>query len=43
MVEYREIFFNKMKSLFLYFVEFFDDKSILSKIYPNNCTMYRSD
>lgn len=31
-VEYREIFLNEMKSLLLYFVEFSNDKSMLSKI-----------
>lgn len=43
MVEYREIFLNEMKSLLPYFVEFFDDGSILPKLYSENCTMDNPD
>ncbi len=32
-----------MKSLLPYFVEFFDDRSILPKIYPDDCAVKRSD
>ena len=32
-----------MKSLLFYFVEFFDDGSILLKVYPDDCKVGRSD
>ncbi len=43
MVEYRETFLSEMKSLLLYFIEFFDNKLILSKFDPNKCTIGGSD
>ena len=43
MVEYREIFLNKIKSLLSYFVEFSDDGSILLKVYLDDCAMGRLD
>ncbi len=42
-VEYRETFLSEMKSLLPYFVEFSDDRSILPKVYPNDCTVKGSD
>ena len=39
MIEYRETFLNKMKSLLPYFVKFSDDGSMLSKAYPENCVV----
>lgn len=35
-MKYKKIFLNKIKSLLSYFVGFFKDKFILSKIYPEN-------
>ena len=37
MIKYRKSFVDKMKSLFLYLVEFFKDGSMLSKEYLNHC------
>lgn len=37
MVEYKEIFLDKIKKLLLYLVEFFKDKSIILKKYPKDC------
>ena len=42
-VEYRETFLSKMKSLLPYFVEFSDNGSILPKAYPDNCVVGESD
>lgn len=39
MVEYRKTFLNKMKLLLPYFVEFSNNRSILPKIYPENCVV----
>lgn len=36
MIKYKKIFLDKIKTLFLYFVEFSKNKSILSKVYPKN-------
>ena len=36
-MEYREIFVKKMKSLLPYFVEFEEDDKILLKEYPSDC------
>lgn len=37
MVKYKKIFLNKIKLLLLYFMKFFDNRSILSKIYSKDC------
>lgn len=37
MIEYKKSFWNEMKSLFLYIVEFSKDRSMLSKAYLNIC------
>ena len=42
-VEYRETFLSEMKSLLPYFVEFSDNGSILSKVYPDDCAVRGSD
>lgn len=39
MVKYKKTGLNKIKSLLPYFVEFYNDRSILSKIYLENCTV----
>ena len=39
MVEYKETFLNKIKSLLSYFVEFFNDGSMLPKIYLEDCAV----
>lgn len=43
MIKYREIFLNKIKLLLPYFVGFFDNKSILPKVYSDNYVGNRSD
>ncbi len=43
MVEYKKTFVSEMKSLLLYFVEFFDDGSILPNVYPDDCLVGESD
>ncbi len=43
MVEYKETFLSKIKSLLLYFVEFSDNRFILSKVYLDDCEARRSD
>lgn len=37
MKKYWEIFFYEMKLLLLYFIEFSEDDTIISKEYPSNC------
>lgn len=37
MLKYKKIFLNKIKLLLFYFIKFFDDWSMLSKIYSENC------
>lgn len=39
MVEYRNKFLSEMKALKPYLVEFEEDSSIKSKVYPENCTV----
>ena len=36
-IEYRETFLNEMKSLLLYFVEFLEDGTMVSKEYLSDC------
>lgn len=43
MIEYKEIFSNKIKLLLPYFVEFSNNEFMLSKIYLENCTVGSSD
>ena len=43
MVEYKETFLNKIKSLLAYFVEFSNDGSMLLKIYPDDCAVGGAD
>lgn len=38
-VEYRRIFLEEMKALLPYIVEFEEDGTILSKEYPDDCTV----
>ncbi len=38
-MEYRETFLNEMKSLLPYFVEFFEDGTMVSKEYPDDCAV----
>lgn len=40
-VEYQEIFLEEIKALLLYFVEFKEDGTILSKEYPDDCAIRR--
>ena len=42
-MEYRETFLSEMKSLLPYFVEFSDDRSILSHVYPDDYVVVRLD
>ena len=42
-LKYRKTFLSEIKSLLPYFVEFFDNGSILSKAYFDNCAIERSD
>lgn len=37
MGKYKKIFYNKIKSLFPYFIKFLDNKFKLSKTYSENC------
>lgn len=39
MIEYKKTFLKKIKSLLSSFVEFFNNKSILLKIYSENCAI----
>lgn len=39
MIEYREIFLDKMKTFISYFVEFIENRSILPQIYHKNCAV----
>ena len=39
--EYRETFLHEMKLFLLYFIEFFEDGTIVSKEYPSDCAMRR--
>lgn len=43
MVEYRKTFLNEMKSLLPYFVEFFNNRSMLPKTYSENCVVNSPD
>ena len=43
MVEYRETFLIKMKSLLIYFEEFSENGLILPKAYPNDYKIKESD
>ncbi len=43
MLEYRKTFLSEMKSLLPYFVEFFDNGSILPKVYLDDYAVGRSD
>ena len=38
-IKYRETFLNEMKSLLSYFVEFFEDGTIVPKEYPDDCAV----
>ena len=38
-IEYRETFLNEMKSLLPYFVEFFEDGTMVPKEYPDDCAV----
>ncbi len=42
-MEYWETFLSEMKSLLSYFMEFSDDESILSKVYPDDYAVERLD
>ena len=42
-MEYRETFLNEMKSLLSYFVEFFEDGTMVSKEYPDDCEVEGPD
>lgn len=39
MLKYRKKILNEIKSLLSYFIEFSNDKSILPKIYSENCVV----
>lgn len=43
MVEYKDIFLDEMSALFLYFVEFSEDGSILPKDYLEDCAISGAD
>lgn len=43
MIEYQEIFLNKMKSLLIYFMEFFEDSTMVPKEYLDDCAVGRPD
>lgn len=40
-IEYKKIFLSEIKSFLPFFVKFFDDRSILFKVYLNNCAVGR--
>ena len=42
-VEYRETFPSELKSLLPYFVEFSNDRSIVPKVYLDDCAIKGSD
>lgn len=42
-VEYKKTFPSKMKSLLPYFVEFSNNRSILPKVYPDDCAVGSSN
>ena len=42
-IEYRETFLNEMKSLLPYFVEFFEDGTMVPKEYPDDCAVEGPD
>lgn len=42
-IKYKMIFLCKIKSLLSYFIEFSDNRSILSKVYLNDCIVKGSD
>ena len=42
-IEYQETFLNEMKLLLPYFVEFFEDSTIVPREYPNDCVVGRPD
>lgn len=39
MVEYKRLFLDEIKSLFLYLVKFSEGKSMLIQKYPNDCAI----
>lgn len=39
MIKYKKTFLSEIKSHLLYFFEFFNNKPILSKVYPYDYTM----
>ena len=43
MIKYRETFLNEMKSLLPYFVEFFEDGTMVLKEYLDDCAVDRPD
>lgn len=43
MIKYQEIFFNKIKSLLLYFIKIFEDGIMIPKEYLDNCVVKRPD
>lgn len=38
-IEYQEIFLDEMKSLLPYLVKFLEDVIMVSKVYPDDCTV----
>ncbi len=42
-IEYRETFLNEIKSLLPYFVEFFEDGTMVPKEYPDDCKVAGPD
>ena len=41
MVKYKKILLSKIKLLLSYYIKFLNDRSILSRIYHNNCIVKR--
>lgn len=41
LIKYREEFLDEIKKLLFYLIEFFEDRSMISKEYSKNCTLGR--
>ncbi len=42
-IEYQKTFLNEMKLLLPYFVEFFEDVTMVEKEYPDDCKVEEPD
>lgn len=43
MIKYRKRFLNEVKARLPYFVQFSENGSMLSKVYPQNCAVKKMD